>query len=71
MRDCDKADRLVELNLYVNVLNNTVPFPVDTIKTSFSLQVGDVLVYKIPKLIDSEANDIPECLVLPTQSKED
>jgi hypothetical protein len=52
LRDCDKVDRLVELNLYIDILANTVPFPEKTIQTSFKMEVGDVLVYQIPKLID-------------------
>jgi hypothetical protein len=59
LRDCNALERLLELNLYIRVIANTYPSPVTDIQTSFALDVGDVLSYRIPELIDAEGNDVP------------
>lgn len=65
LRDCTKGElqRLIELNLYIKVLTNTYPSPVVDIQTMFTLNVGDVVRYTIPRLIDPEGNDIPQVYV--------
>jgi len=55
--------RLIELNLYIRVLSNTYPAPVTDIQTTFNVNVGDVVQYTIPRLIDPEGNDTPEVYV--------
>lgn len=63
LRDCNAFERLLELNLYIKVLANTYPNPISEIQTSFTMDVGDVLTYRIPQLVDPEGNDTPECYV--------
>jgi len=63
LRDCNDFERLLELNLYVKVLANTYPAPVTDIQTTFTLNVGDVMQYRIPKLIDPDGNDTPEVYI--------
>lgn len=48
LRDCNAFERLLELNLYIKVLSNTYPAPVSDIQTSFTMDVGDVLTYRVP-----------------------
>lgn len=71
LRDCNDLSRLLELNLYVRVLENTYPTPVTDIKTSFTLSVGDVLTYQIPKLVSPNGNDTPQVYVTVMQEKAD
>lgn len=63
LRDCNSLERLLELNLYIKVLSNTYPAPVTDIQTTFNLDVGDVLTYRIPNLVDPEGNDTPQVYV--------
>lgn len=63
LRDCNAFERLLELNLYIKVLSNTYPAPVTDIQTSYTMDVGDVLTYRVPQLVDPENNDTPECYV--------
>jgi len=41
IRNCDSLNRLLEMNLYINVLSNTHPDFVSEITTTYSLSVGD------------------------------
>ena len=43
IRDVDALGRLLELNLYIDVLSNTHPDFVTEPDTSFTLAVGDVI----------------------------
>jgi len=45
VRDCDSLNRLLELNLYINVLENTHPDFVSEVQTSWVMNVGDVVTY--------------------------
>lgn len=63
LRDCNAFERLLELNLYVKVLSNTYPAPISDIQTTFTLDNGDVLTYRVPRLVDPEGNDVPEVYV--------
>jgi len=66
LRSCAGTD-LYELYLYVDVLNNNYPdFETDP-ETKFSLNVGDVLEYRLPTLVDKEGNDEPEVYIAPTE----
>jgi hypothetical protein len=71
LRDCNAFERLLELNLYIKVLSNTYPAPVSDIQTTFNLSNGDVLTYRIPKLVDPEGNDVPEVYVGKMDAQED
>jgi hypothetical protein len=71
MRDCNAFERLLELNLYVKVLSNQYPAPVSDIQTSFTMDVGDVLSYRIPPLVDPEGNDTPQVYVGTMEAQED
>lgn len=45
VRDCDSLNRLLELNLYINVLENSHPDFVSEVQTSWVMNVGDVVTY--------------------------
>lgn len=63
IRDCDALGRLLELNLYIEVLSNTHPDFVTEPDTSFTMAVGDVISYKLPPVVDPDGNDIPEVYI--------
>ena len=52
VRNCDSMNRLLELNLYINVLSNTHPDFVETVQTSFEMSVGEVKTYQLPVVED-------------------
>jgi hypothetical protein len=45
IRNCDDLDRLLELNLYIEVLSNTHPDFITEVQTNFEVEVGKKLVY--------------------------
>ena len=63
LRDYDSLDRLLEFNLYIEVLSNTHPDFVTEPETSFTMAVGDVRSYKLPPVVDPDNNDIPEVYI--------
>ena len=63
LRDYDSLGRLLELNLYIEVLSNTPPDFVTEPNTSFTMAVGDVISYKLPPVVDPENNAIPEVYI--------
>ena len=63
IRDVDALGRLLELNLYIEVLSNTHPDFVTEPDTSFTMAVGDVISYKLPPDVDPDGNDIPEVYI--------
>ena len=70
-RDCDALSRLLEVNLYIEVLSNNPPDFVTELETSFTMAVGDVVSYKLPPVVDSEGNDIPEVYIDKMNGAED
>ena len=63
VRDCDRMDRLLEMNLYIEVLSNTYPVFVEEPQTTFTMAVGEVINYPLPFIVDPEGNDIPEVYI--------
>ena len=63
LRDYDSLGRLLELNLYIEVFSNTHPDFVAEPDTSFIMDVGDVISYKLPPVVDPDGNDIPEVYI--------
>ena len=63
IRGCSNFNELLELYLYVNVLENNYPDFVKEIEVSWTLPVGDVVSYKLPELADKEGNDVPEVYI--------
>ena len=63
IRDYDSLGRLIELNLYIEVLSNTHPDFVTEPDTSFTMAVGDVISYKLPPVVDPDGNDMPEVYI--------
>jgi len=63
LRGCSRFNELIELYLYIEVLNNNYPDFVTDVETTWTLAVGDVYEYKLPKLSDPEGNDEPEVYV--------
>jgi len=59
VRNCDTLNRLLELNLYINILSNTYPDFTSAVQTTFTMSVNDVLSYKMPPIVDPEGNDTP------------
>ena len=56
VRDCDSLNRLLELNLYINVLENSHPDFVSEVQTSWVMNVGDVVTYQLPQVQDPQNN---------------
>ena len=63
IRSCDSLDRLLEMNLYIEVISNTYPDFVTEPETSFVVAVNDVYQYQLPEVADPEGNDEPEVYV--------
>mmetsp|Transcript_12357 Transcript_12357/g.19192 ORF Transcript_12357/g.19192 Transcript_12357/m.19192 type:complete len:306 (+) Transcript_12357:1499-2416(+) len=63
LRGCSRMNELIELYLYVEVVDNTYPDFVEEIETTWTLSVNDVYEYKLPRLEDKEGNDVPEVYV--------
>ena len=63
LRDYDSLGRLLELNLYIQVLSNTHPDFVTEPDTSFTMAVGDIISYKLPPVVDPDGNDKPEVYI--------
>ena len=63
IRSCDNLDRLLEMNLYVEVISNTYPDFITEPETAFTVAVYDVYQYKLPAVVDPEGNDEPEVYV--------
>jgi hypothetical protein len=70
VRNCDSLDRLLELNLYINVLANTHPDFVSQVETSFTLTVGQPYSYKLPAWSDPENNDVAQIYVAVMEAQE-
>ena len=72
IRNCDELDRLLELNLYIEVLSNTHPDfdEKNKIKTNFDVEVGKKLVYSLPKVEDPEGNDEAVIEVIPMEGQQ-
>ena len=63
IRSCDNLDRLLEMNLYVEVISNTYPDFVTEPETAFTVAVNDVYQYQLPEVSDPEGKDEPEVYV--------
>ena len=63
LRSCDALDRLLEMNLYVEVLSNTYPEFVSEPETAFTVAVDDVYEYQLPAVTNPVGNDEPEVYV--------
>jgi hypothetical protein len=70
VRNCDSLDRLLELNLYINILANTHPDFVSQVETSFTLTVGQPYSYKLPDWSDPEKNDVAQIYVAVMEAQE-
>jgi len=71
IRDCDVLNRLLEANLYINVLSNNYPDFVTEPTTSWTMAEGDVVTYRLPNVVDPEGNDEPEVYVDIMDAQED
>jgi len=71
IRSCDSMNRLLEMNLYIEVLANTYPDFVSEPETSFVLAVNEVYQYELPAVKDPEGNDEPEVYVGYMEQQED
>jgi|Transcript_42353 hypothetical protein len=71
IRSCDNLNRLLEMNLYIEVLANTYPDFVSEPETSFVLGVNEVYQYELPAVVDPEGNDEPEVYVGKMEQQED
>lgn len=50
VRDCDSLNRLLELNLYISILENSHPDFVSEVQTAWVMNVGDVVTYQLPQV---------------------
>lgn len=71
IRSCDNLNRLLEMNLYIEVLANTYPDFVTEPTTSFILDVNEVYQYELPAVVDPEGNDEPQVYVDYMDQQED
>jgi len=71
IRNCDGLNRLLELNLYINVLSNTHPDFTTEMQTTFTLKLNETLSYKLPPIKDSDGNDEPEVFLKTMEAQED
>ena len=63
VRSCDNLDRLLEMNLYIEVISNTYPDFVSEPETAFTVAVNDRFQYQLPEMADPEGNDEPEVYI--------
>ena len=63
IRSCDSLDRLLEMNLYVEVNYNNYPDFVTEPETAFSMAINEFYQYQLPAVADPEGNDEPEVYV--------
>jgi hypothetical protein len=64
-------NRLLELNLYLNILANTHPDFVTELTTAFTMAVNSTEVYKLPDIVDPDGNSEPEVYIMPMEAQED
>jgi hypothetical protein len=63
--------RLLELNLYINVLANTHPDFTTELQTAFQMAVGQEETYNLPDIVDPDGNSVPEVYIMPMEAQED
>lgn len=63
LRSCDRLDRLLEMNLSVQVKQNTAPDFLTAVQTEFTMAVNEVIEYALPDIIDYENNDQSEVYI--------
>ena len=71
IRNCDALARLLELNLYIDVMSNTHPDFTTEMQTAFTLNINTNLTYKLPLIRDSDGNDVPEVYIKTMEAQED
>lgn len=71
IRDCDALSRLLELNLYISVLENTHPDFVSNLQTSWQIDLNDTVTYQLPQWRDPQNNDQGMVYVAKMEDKED
>jgi hypothetical protein len=69
IRGCDRNENLMELNLYVNVSSNNAPEFTTELKSSWSLNVSDNIIYSFPPYKDPEGNDETIAYVAPMENQ--
>ena len=60
IRGCDNLNRLFDLNLYINISDNTAPDFATAVQTEFKLWINESINYKLPQLT---ANNIDQSVV--------
>ena len=65
IRQCDSQDRLKEISLAVDVLQNTVPRFVEMPVTAFTVGIDEKYTYDFPDVSDLEQNADWEILIEP------
>jgi len=71
IRNCDTASHLLELNLYINVLSNSHPDFVTEVETAYVMTVGQEKTIKLPKVVDSDNNDVSVVIIDKMEAQED
>ena len=54
IRQCDSQNRLYEVSLKIDVLQNTVPRFVEMPVTAFTVDIDEKLTYDFPEITDLE-----------------
>ena len=70
IRNCDGLNRLLEMNLYINVKANTYPDFTSALETEYKVVMNKTLVVTLPPIKDSDENDVPDVYVKTMKSQE-
>lgn len=50
VRACDSLNRLIELNVYLNISDNQAPEFVTDLQTEFTMNTSQIFDYKLPAI---------------------
>ena len=70
IRDCDEQNRLLELQLDINVMENTPPYFESIVKKTFKIENNQASRYELPKILDKEGNANVKILIAETDGLE-
>jgi len=63
IRGCSNYNELLEIQLYVDIIDNSYPDFASEVTTTWSLDVFQNVSYKLPALVDKEKNDEPDVYI--------
>ena len=63
IRGCNSMNKLLEINLYINVSSNSAPEFNTDIQTQWNINVGDKIHYALPPFTVPEGNDVGQVYI--------